>query len=212
MKKNTRHYWLPPTWILAQKKYSYQDALYLTGRKTGNAAKSSELSAGCWRGQGSLDQRAEQNKQKTVRTGLRTQWNHAPENSRRFGYGQFKNREGGNLKNETSQSNTYETWRHGQAPIDVGQSMLWFVFLGARWHFISSYLMVVLLNVKCQLIGYYALLEQNAEFTLLLEDTRTAQRTAETSSMIIGFIKPMYGSLRQKRRTCATEARVAVRL
>lgn len=46
-----------------------QDAFYLTGRKTGNVAKSSELSAGCWQCQGTLDQNAEQNKQKTMKTG-----------------------------------------------------------------------------------------------------------------------------------------------
>ena len=46
-------------------------AFYLTGRKTGNVAKSSELSAECWQCQATLDEMAEQNKQKTMKTGVR---------------------------------------------------------------------------------------------------------------------------------------------
>ena len=78
MKKSTRYNWLPTTWILQKRNRAPQYAFYLTGRKTGNVAKSSELSAERWQCQATLDQMAEQNKQKTMKTGLRLEQNHTP--------------------------------------------------------------------------------------------------------------------------------------
>lgn len=68
----------PQHGFLHKRNRAPQYAFYLTGRKTGNVAKSSELSAECWQGQATLDEMAEQNKQKTVKTGVRLAQNRAP--------------------------------------------------------------------------------------------------------------------------------------
>lgn len=48
MKTNDRHHWLPQHEFLPIRDAATQYAVYLTGRKTGTAAKSSELSAEHW--------------------------------------------------------------------------------------------------------------------------------------------------------------------
>ena len=69
-----------------------QDAFYLTGRKNGSVAKSSELSAERRQCQATLDETAEQNRQKTVRTGLGPEQSRAPKHQRRSGCCPHKDR------------------------------------------------------------------------------------------------------------------------
>lgn len=103
----------PQHGFLHKRNRAPQDAFYLTGRKTGNVAKSSELSAGRWQCQGTLDQMAEQNKQKTMKTGQDLNETTLPTNGG-LGVVNAKAAEWKNLKDKASQQNAHRTRRHGQ--------------------------------------------------------------------------------------------------
>lgn len=69
MKTNSKHHWWPQHGFLHKRNAATQRVVYLTGRKTGTDAKSSELSAEHWHCQAALDQMAKTEQTEIHETG-----------------------------------------------------------------------------------------------------------------------------------------------
>ena len=109
-----------------------QDAFYLAGRKTGSVAKSSELSAERRQCQATLDETAEQNRQKTVRTGLGPEQSRAPKHQRRSGCRPHKDR-GGSLKHTFVYQQTPAFPASGTDAVDDSCSTHWAGGMVSGW-------------------------------------------------------------------------------